>query len=135
MESMYSLSILIHLFAVIGFLLVTLFNIWQLNSSSDIQKYAKKMRVMMPIASTFISMLIFTGAIMMAAKHLSFTWQNIVMIVYSVILIVLEVKRYVTLKHLNIQAEGAFTNYKVMANKILALHVSFSVVISGLMYL
>jgi len=135
MESMYTLAIYIHFYSVVGFLLVALFNLYQLNRTKDVQVYAKKMRIWMPISSTFISILMLTGAVMMAAKHLSFSWQNIVMIIYSVILVVLEVKRYVTLKHLNLEVDNAFGIYKTKANKILFLHVSFIIIISGLMYI
>ena len=135
MESMYSMSIFIHLFGVIGFLSVALFSLFQLFAYNDVHIYAKKMRIVMPISSMFIVVLIFTGAIMMAAKHLSFSWQNIVMILYSLVLIVLETKRYVMLKHLNIALDGAFRGYRQKAKQILMLHVVMTLLISGAMYL
>ena len=46
-------------------------------------------------------MVIFTGVIMMAAKHLDFTIENIAMILFAMILIYLELKRSLGLKNLN----------------------------------
>jgi hypothetical protein len=76
-----------------------------------------------PIVGTTIGIVIFTGVVMMAAKHLEFSVQNVVMIIFAIILIYLEVKRSLRLKHLNKKEVTAFESYKSYALKIFILEI------------
>ncbi len=130
MNEMYTMTIVIHLWGTFAFLAVLAFNIAQIYLAADIRVYAKQMRIFMPISASLISLLIFTGAIMMAAKHLSFTIENIVMILFSVLLIVLELKRYLSLKHADLSQENILENYKSKALKFLGFEMLWSVAIT-----
>ena len=66
---------------------------------------------------------------MMAAKHLDFTIENIVMIVVSVILIVLEVKRAKYLKYMNPNKERSLEAYKNYGIKLLYIEIVWILVI------
>ena len=83
-----------------------------------------------------VVMFIFTGIVMMAAKHLNFSLANSAMIVVSIVFIILEVKRYKILKHeTDIQQEGAFIDYKRKAFRILVIEMALLTVMSSWMLL
>ena len=130
MNEMYDMSIITHNIGVMGLLGVILINILMLLVSQNIHAYAKKMRVFMPIGSAMIAIIIFTGAVMMTAKHLEFTVENSLMTVFSLVLIFLEVKRYAGLKHLNLKLENAFEIYKKKAFRIFQIEFFVSLAIS-----
>ncbi|MDD5159761.1 MAG: hypothetical protein PHI47_06905 [Sulfuricurvum sp.] len=131
MEAMYKMGIEIHYVGVIMLMGVVGFNIVMLALSKHIIRYSKRMRVVMPISGSLIAMLILTGAIMMAAKHLHFTLPNIAMIIVGIVMIILEAKRYKTLKRrTDITQEGAFAEYKKKAFRFLGIEMAMLVLIS-----
>jgi len=120
MNEMYNMGLSIHSLGTVILLGVILLNIFLLKSAKELQKYRRSMSiVLMPLTSTAIGIPVFSGTIMMAAKHLDFTIENIVMIVISVVLIILEVKRSKTLKYLDAKNENSLGLYKMFASKIL----------------
>ncbi len=133
MEEMYSMSIGIHDVGVLLLVGIIVMNMVHVKSAKELNKYAKQMRIMMPFSSSMIFLILFTGMVMMAAKHLSFTIENIVMIVFSIAMIVFEAKRYGSLKHINFRAEGAFETYKGVAIKILFIELAMNVLMSAWM--
>jgi hypothetical protein len=135
MNEMYAMSIVTHNIGVMGMLAVILINFLMLLGAQDIRKYAKRMRIFMPIGAGLIATILFTGAVMMAAKHLSFTFENIVMIIFGVLLIILEAKRYKKLKYINLKEENPLQRYKAMAYKILSIEFFGSLFITLWMFL
>ncbi|MCW8895560.1 MAG: hypothetical protein OQK48_07225 [Sulfurimonas sp.] len=133
MNEMYDMSIVTHSYSVLAVLGVILVNFLMIKKATNLQKYKRTHTLFNPIGSTFLGALIFTGVIMMAAKHLDFTIENIIMIVFSIVLIILEVKRSLKLKYLNKQNE--FTEYKLFAYKLLALETFLTISISIWMWL
>ncbi len=134
MNEMYNMSIVSHYYSVIGILVVILANIWMLNSAKNIANYQRQMRIFTPMGSIAIGSIIFTGVIMMAAKHLNFTIENILMIVFAVSIIILEVKRAKGLKYLNPKLENALENFKTQAIKLLFAEVILTMSISVWMW-
>jgi hypothetical protein len=130
MNEMYDMSIVTHNIGVMGLLGVIIVNILILLVSQDIRMYAKRMRIFMPIGAGMLSLIIFTGAVMMTAKHLEFTIANSIMTVFSFILIFLEVKRYVSLKHLDLNKIDAFKLYRQKAFRIFQIEFFVSLAIS-----
>ncbi len=135
MNEMYSMTIVIHFIATMAFLGISAANILLLWGAKDIRSYALRVRVFMPMSTIAIFLLIFTGAVLMAAKHLDFTVENIIMIVFSVILIVLEAKRYSLLKHANISLDDILEIYRAKAMKILAFELIGTMAIAAWMML
>jgi uncharacterized membrane protein SirB2 len=120
MNEMYTMGLSIHSLSVVAFLAVIVLNIVILMQTQNLQKYKRNMSiVLMPLDSTLLGATIFTGIVMMAAKHLEFTFSNIVMILLSVALIYLELKRAKALKYLNPKKERALEAYKPFALNIL----------------
>ena len=134
-NEMYDMSIVAHNYGVMSILGVILLNLVMLLRAKDVKKYTRFMSLFMPIGSLGIGAVIFTGVIMMAAKHLQFTMPNIAMIIFAVILIFLEVKRSSKLKYLNKKEENAFKEYKTFSIKVLALEVFVTLSISFWMWI
>ncbi len=131
MEAMYKTGLNIHYFGVIVLMGVVVFNIVMLSLSHHIIRYAKRMRIVMPISGSLIALILFTGAVMMAAKHLEFTFANIAMIVIAIVMIILEAKRYKNLKRrTDITQEGAFGEYKQKAFRFLGIEMALLVSMS-----
>ncbi|MBV5321524.1 MAG: hypothetical protein JZU62_07550 [Sulfuricurvum sp.] len=131
MEAMYKTGLNIHYFGVIVLMGVVVFNIVMLSLSHHVVRYSKRMRVVMPISGSFIALILFTGAVMMAAKHLHFTFSNIAMIVIAIVMIILEAKRYKTLKRrTDITQEGAFAEYKKKAFRFLGIEMTLLLAIT-----
>ncbi|QOY54466.1 hypothetical protein HUE87_11395 [Candidatus Sulfurimonas marisnigri] len=135
MNEMYDMSIVTHNYGVMSVLGVILINVFMLLRAKDITKYRRFMRLFMPIGSIAISVIIFTGIVMMAAKHLEFTLANIAMIIFALAIIVLEVKRSSRLKYLNKKEQNAFSEYKIFALKVLFLEVLVTLSISFWMWI
>jgi 4-amino-4-deoxy-L-arabinose transferase-like glycosyltransferase len=131
MEAMYTTGLNIHYFGVIVLMGVVVFNIVMLSLSHHIIRYSKRMRIVMPISGSLIALILFTGAVMMAAKHLHFTFANMAMIVIAIVMIILEAKRYKTLKRrTDITQEGAFLHYKKKAFRFLGIEMSLLIAIT-----
>ncbi|DAB39341.1 MAG: hypothetical protein A2552_07840 [Sulfuricurvum sp. RIFOXYD2_FULL_44_160] len=136
MEAMYTTGLNIHYFGVIVLMGVVVFNIVMLSLSHHLIRYSKRMRIVMPISGSLIALILFTGAVMMAAKHLHFTFANIAMIAIAIIMIILEAKRYKTLKRkTDITQEGAFELYKKKAFRFLGIEISLLIAITFWMIL
>jgi len=135
MNEMYEMSLSIHEVGVLLLLLIFVGSLWQLKQADDLMKYLHKMRIQGPMIMMTMFAPIFTGMVMMAAKHLDFSVANIVMIVLSIVLIVLERKRSKPLKYASITEEGMFDKYKKNASIILVIEMALIIMISIGMYL
>jgi hypothetical protein len=135
MNEMYDMSIVTHNFGVIGILIVVLINLVFLFSATDVRKYKRAMSLFTPIGSLAIGTVIFTGVVMMAAKHLEFSVENITMIIFAVSIIFLEVTRAKTLKRLSALQENGLADFKVFATRVLLLEVAITLLISAWMLL
>jgi glucan phosphoethanolaminetransferase (alkaline phosphatase superfamily) len=134
MEAMYTLGLEIHTVGVMVLMGVVMFNIMMLLLSKNIIRYAQRMRIVMPVAASLIALILLTGAIMMAAKHLHFTFANDLMIIAGIAFIVLEAKRYSTLKRrTDIRKEEAFEGYKRKALTYLGIEMGLLVGLTLLM--
>ena len=129
MNEMYDMGIVTHNFGVIGILGVIVINMVMLSKAKNIQKYKRQMRIFTPLGSTAIGVVTFTGIVMMAAKHLDFTFANIVMIVFAVFLIVLETKRASRLRRLLQNKKEAFDSFKIYAFRLLQIELVITLLI------
>jgi len=135
MNEMYDMSIVMHNYSVYGILLVISLNFLMLFKAKDIRDYAGFVTLFMPIGMTVISAVIFTGVIMMAAKHLEFSIENIVMILFGIVLIVLENVRSKKLQRVDKKLQGGLESYKKEAYKIFVLEIFVVLSISVWMWL
>ena len=121
MNEMYNISIVTHYYGVIAVFGVIFLNLYKLKQATNIAQYRRFNTLFNPIGSTFIGSVIFTGIIMMAAKHLDFTIENILMIVIAIYVIVLEVKRSKKLRFIRNDDYDGFMIYKKEIFKLLAI--------------
>ena len=130
MNEMYNMGLSLHSIGGIVLVGVVFLNIFFLRIAKDLQKYKRLMSIfLLPLTATVLGLEIFTGVIMMAAKHLDFTIENIIMIVISVLLIVLEVKRAKSLKYMNPNKERSLEAYKDYGIKFLYIEIVWVLVI------
>ncbi len=132
---MYEMSLSTHGFGVLLLVMIFLASLWQLQRADDVMAYLKKMRIQGPLIFMAMFIPIFTGMVMMAAKHLTFTVPNIAMIVLSLVLIFFEIKRARPLKYASIIDEGMFEKYKKDAMTILVSEIGLIALISLWMFL
>ena len=133
MNEMYNMSIDIHYYGVMIMLFMIVVNLLHVKMVDNISIYVVKMRFIMPAVYTVMSLVIFTGVVMMASKHLHFTIENIVMILFSITLIVLDAKRYSPLKRINPDNKEQFEIYRAKAVKILIFEIVATVIITAWM--
>jgi len=135
MNAMYEMSLTVHGWGVLLLLGIFLASLWQLNRSEEVLAYLRKMRIQGPLIFMAMFVPIFTGMVMMAAKHLDFSVANVAMILLSIVLIVFEIRRSKPLKYASIAEEGAFERYKKEARTILTSEIALIVLISLWMFL
>ncbi|WP_297431685.1 hypothetical protein [Sulfurimonas sp.] len=118
----------LHSWSAVAVLVMIFINLYILISAKELAKYKKVNSLyLVPLQITVLGTLLFTGIVMMAAKHLHFSIENIVMIILGVVLIVLEAKRLKALKYLSTKKEHALEVYKPYSRTI--LQVEFGLVL------
>jgi hypothetical protein len=136
MNEMYNMGLYLHSISTVALLVIIFVNLFLLISFKDLKKYRRLMRIFMtPLTSTTLGFVIFPGVVMMAAKQLDFTLENIAMILLSFGFIFLEVKRLKGLKYLNANKERAFDGYKPLARTIFQIEFMLVLLISIWMWL
>jgi uncharacterized integral membrane protein len=128
MNEMYNMSIVTHYYSVWAVLGVILLNLYILNKANSMKSYKRFNSLFMPIGSIFIGSVLFTGVIMMSAKHLDFSIENIIMIIIGLYVIILEAKRSKKLKYLS--KDNELIEYKAQVNKIFLIQSILIIAIS-----
>lgn len=93
MNEMYEMSQSIHIYSVIGLIAILLLMIALHKVKGDFEKFVKNIKVLMIFHLSLLGFVVLTGTVMMAAKHLSMTPANLLMIVSVFIILTLEIKR------------------------------------------
>lgn len=134
MNYMYNMSIDFHNYVVILLLVLIGLNFVLLFRAKNVFSYRKKMAYLTPTIAVLLASILFTGTIMMAAKHLNFTLANIAMIAIAIAFIVLEAKRVKPIKRLKDVPE-AIPVYRDFAKKILSIELLIVLAISVWMWI
>jgi len=93
MNEMYEMSQRIHIYSVIALIAVLMMMIALHKVKGNFEKFVKNIKILMIFHLSLLGFIILTGAVMMAARHLSFTPANLLMIVAVFIIFTLEIKR------------------------------------------
>jgi hypothetical protein len=133
MEMMYNMSVQIHYGLVFVWMGVILFNAAMVQFAVAVPAYVRRARIFMPMSVMTLFALAFTGAIMMAAKHLDFTPENVAMIVLVVVLTVMESRRYKTMRRLRVKVADALEVYRPYALKLLGVEGALTLAMTGWM--
>jgi len=136
MNEMYNMGLSLHSIGAVVVLVMIFVNLFILISQNDLKKYKRLHSIVLwPLTFTLLGVTIFTGVIMMAAKHLDFTLANIAMVIVSIVYIALEAKRVKSLKYLSDTKDHAFNAYKPMARTIFQVEFILVLLISVWMWL
>ena len=93
MNEMYEMSQNLHIYSVIALISIVVLMIISHKVSSDFKAFTKLIKILMIFHLSFLAAVVLTGAILMAAQHLSLTPANLIMIVAVFIVAGLEIKR------------------------------------------
>jgi hypothetical protein len=133
MNEMYNMSIVTHYYSVVAVFVAILINLVMLVKADNIDRHKRFNTLFTPISSTFLGGIIFTGVVMMAAKHLDFTIENILMIVISIYMIRLESKRNKALKIIRTDYHSSFQFYRLFAMRMLLTEMLLLIAMSAWM--
>lgn len=135
MNEMYNMSIVMHDVGVAALVIAIVVNMSMLYRAKERKAYTRKMRIFMPMTVMALAAVMFTGTVMMAAKHLAFDLPNLVMILASIVLIVLESRRYRRLRRLDRTRVEALSEYRAQTFRLMVAELLIIFVISLGMYL
>jgi len=136
MNEMYNMGLSLHSWSAVAVLMLIFLNLYILISAKELAKYKRVNALyLVPLNITVLGTLLFTGVVMMAAKHLHFSIENIMMIILGVALIVLEAKRLKALKYLSTKKEHALEVYKPFARTLLQVEFGLVLLMSLWMWL
>ncbi|SFV68996.1 hypothetical protein MNB_SM-5-1314 [hydrothermal vent metagenome] len=136
MNEMYNMGLSLHSWSAGAVLVMIFVNLYILISAKELAKYKRVNALyLFPLNITVLGTLLFTGIVMMAAKHLHFTVENIIMIILGIVLIALEAKRLKALKYLSVKKEHALELYKPYARTILQVEFGLVLLMSLWMWL
>ncbi|MEJ2467750.1 MAG: hypothetical protein P8Y65_07720 [Campylobacterales bacterium] len=124
------MSLQLHYGLVLVWLGIIAFNAAMLQFAVRAPEYVRRARIAMPFSVMAIAALAFTGTVMMAAKHLDFTLENIAMILVTVVLIVLESRRYKTFRRLRTKMADALALYRPYGLKLLAAEFALTLLMT-----
>jgi hypothetical protein len=117
---MYTSAIDYHIYAVLLLVItITLFYLYT-QLQRDFNRYKILIRNWMPIYVFALASAIFTGIVMMAAKHLIFDLPNLLMIFSSAFLIGLEIIRH---KRMKASPQSDERAYIIFAKRIYAIEL------------
>ena len=117
---MYTASLQLHFGLVLFWMGIIAFNAAMLQFAVRAPEYVRRARIAMPFSVMAIAAIAFTGTVMMAAKHLAFTLENVAMILITVAVIVMEARRYKTVRRLRTKMAEALPLYRPFGLKLLA---------------
>ena len=132
MNEMYEMSQSIHIFSVIVKLITSIGIILLHKSKMEQAPFAKQMAIIGLAHVSFLGSVMLTGMIMMAAKHLSFSFANMVMILGLIVIIVLEVKRNKLLKMVTRFRRVELEIYKPIGLNYVLVELVLLLIISGI---
>jgi hypothetical protein len=98
MENMEHTMLQLHIWPVVGLALLVAVNIAVILLQKEDRKLKKYLRIQATAWTTLMSMIVFTGAAIMAYLHLDFTVKIVLMIAAAVALSFLELRRHLVLK-------------------------------------
>jgi len=100
METIEQTMIELHIWPVVALVTLIVLNIVVILVQKDDFKLKKYLRIQATAWTTLMSMIVFTGATLMAFYHLNFTIKIIAMIVATVAMSSLEIRRHLLIKRL-----------------------------------
>lgn len=115
-------SINTHLYAIFFFLAIILFNLYTVYTQKNFIQLAKRLKFMTPVYHLSNAIIMYTGAIIAAYKHI-FSFSMALMICASIFLMVIEIKRYKKQRVIKSHDIALQNEFYVYAKKIYTIEV------------
>lgn len=117
-----------HIFAILFFLAIMLFNLYSLKTHTNFVKLVKRFRVMTPVYHFANAVVIYTGTIVaFYAHHFSITIA--LMIPTSIFLLVIEIKKYKKMRVIKSTDIKLQEQYVLYAQKICLIEIAVLVAV------
>jgi len=130
METIEQTMIELHVWPVVVLALLIVFNIAVIVAQKDDFKLKKFLRIQAIVWITLMSMIVFTGATIMAFYHLSFTIKIIAMIFAVIAMSSLEFRRHLLVKKATLKQE-CFVDMRKKALRYYIFQFLWILMISG----
>lgn len=116
-------AIVTHIYAIYLFLFVMIFNLISVLVKVDFIKLANQLRFMTPVFHLLNAIVVYTGAIVAAYSH-DLSPTVILMIAASILIMVLEIKRYKKMRVIKHDEIDKQFEFKLYAKKIYYIEIA-----------
>ena len=117
-----------HVFTIYIFLTIMVFNFYSVVTVKDFMKLAKRLKFMTPVYHVTNAIVIYTGTIVaFYAREFSFTIM--LMIIASIFLLVIEIKRYKKMRVIKTTDLDLQKDFFIFAKKIYTIEISVLVLV------
>ena len=121
-------AIATHVFTIFLFLAIMIFNFYSVSTVKDFMKLAKRLKFMTPVYHVTNAIAIYTGTIVaFYAREFSFTIM--LMIIASIFLLVIEIKRYKKMRVIKTTDLDLQKDFFIFAKKIYTIEISVIVLV------
>ncbi len=117
-----------HVYTIYFFLTIIIFNLYSVLSVDNFVRLSKRLRFMTPLYYSTNAVIIYTGAIV-AAYSKEFPLIVILMLIASVFLLVIEIKRYKKMRVIKTNEEKLQKEFVVYAKKIYIIEINILIVV------
>lgn len=121
-------AIVTHIYTIYIFLAIMIFNFYSVHKVVDFITLAKRLKIMTPIYHLSNAIVMYTGAIVAAYAH-QFSFTIVLMIIASIFLLVIEIKRYKKMRVIKSDDIKLQDEFRVYAKKIYTIEIMTIVVV------
>jgi len=130
METIKQTMIELHIWPVVALSLLMVLNIVMILIQKDDFKLKKYLRIQATVWTTLMSMIVFTGIVLMAFYRLDFTIRIVAMVVATIAMSSLEIRRHLLIKRLYDNSK-CFTDVRKKALRYYIFQSLWVLMISG----
>ena len=123
-----SASINIHIYAIIFLLIIISYNLYSVISIDNFFFLHKRLKRMTPLFHFANAVVAYTGGIVSAFKH-TLSLMVILMIIGTIVVMVLEIKRYKKMRVIKLSQTELQTEFRKFAKKIYIIDIIMLVII------
>ncbi|MEA3290638.1 MAG: hypothetical protein U9Q04_10720 [Campylobacterota bacterium] len=118
-----STSITTHVYAIVILFLIMLFNFYNVMTIKEFKPLVKKLKIMTPLYHMTNAIVAYTGGIVAAFSH-DLSPTVILMLITTVLIMVLEIKRYKKQRVIKLAEVEKQEEFKKFAKKIYTIEIS-----------
>jgi len=111
-----------HIYAIVLFMIVMIINLFSVLQIKDYITLAKRLKILTPIYHTLNAIVAYTGGIVAAFTH-DFKPTTILMIATTILVMVLEIKRYKKMRIIKSTQIEEQNQFRIFAKKIYTIEI------------